>query len=102
MTMNALLSFSAASALALLDLGALRLAVSRLGRRGAPGSGLGLALAVPLKLAVLALGLAWISRQPWYDRRAMIAGLLAPFALFIAWQALSPRLRAPRRAEAQG
>lgn len=85
--MHSFLTFLASSALAGLDLWLLALATRRLGSRGA-GLGVLLAAALALKLAVLVLGAWWISRQPWYVRHALIAGLLAPFALFVLWQGL--------------
>lgn len=88
--------FFAGSVLAAADLGLLALFTRSLGRSA---SGLGLlALMVMLKLALLALGVAWICRQPWNDRPAMLAGLILPFFLFIGWQALRLHLRARRGA----
>lgn len=89
-------SFLAAAALAGADLGLLALFTRRLGRSSA-SMGL-LAALVALKLGLLALGAVWLSRQPWNDRKAMLAGLIAPFAVFIVWQALGLLLRARRRA----
>ena len=96
--MNPILSFVAASALAGLDLGILALATKKLGGAPSKAALAGLSLAVMLKLAVLVAGAAWMSRQPWNDKRAMLAGLLAPFLIFIAWQALRLQLRAGKRA----
>jgi hypothetical protein len=47
-------------------------------------------------VAVLVLGAVWISRQPWYHRGALFAGLLAPFALFVLWQGLRLQLKRQR------
>lgn len=95
---HSLMSFSAAAALVVLDLALLAFFTRRLGR-AASGAGLGLlAVMVLLKLALLALGVAWLSRQPWNVRPAMAAGLLLPFALFIVWQAVRLNLAARRRA----
>lgn len=96
--MNALMSLLAASALAVLDLGLLALVASRLGTGIKGPKALGLGLAVVLKLALLAAGVAWLCSRPWNDRRAMVAGLLAPFALFVVWQALRLQLRSHKRA----
>jgi hypothetical protein len=96
--MNALMSLMAGSALALLDLAVLAWMTSQLGSglKGPKTAALG--VAIVLKLGLLVAGVAWLARQPWNDRRAMIAGLLAPFALFILWQALRLQLRAQKRA----
>ncbi|MGH7442111.1 MAG: hypothetical protein ACREKE_05490 [bacterium] len=93
---DSLLSFALAAVLVSADLALLVVFARRLGR--AAGSGLGLLVLMEmLKLGLLVLGAAWLARQPWNDRRAMIAGLLLPFALFIAWQALSLNLSTRRR-----
>lgn len=94
--MHPLLSFLTASALAALDLGILALATRRLGATPSRRQTLALALGVMLKLAVLVAGAVWMTRQPWNDRNAMLAGLLTPFLLFIVWQALRLQLRAKR------
>jgi hypothetical protein len=96
--MNALISLMAGSVLALLDLAVLAWMTAQLGSglKGPKAAGLG--LAIVLKLGLLVAGVAWLARQPWNDRRAMIAGLLAPFALFIVWQALRLQFRAQKRA----
>jgi hypothetical protein len=96
--MNALISLMAGSALALLDLAVLAWMTSQLGKSLNGSKAVGLGLAIVLKLGLLVAGVAWLARQPWNDRRAMIAGLLAPFALFILWQALRLQLRAQKRA----
>jgi hypothetical protein len=96
--MNALLSLLAASVLASFDLGVLAWMTSRLGAGLKGGQAVTLGLLVVLKLAILAAGVAWLAHQPWNDRRAMIAGLLAPFALFIVWQVLRLQMRAHKRA----
>ncbi|HTB21758.1 MAG TPA: hypothetical protein VK914_03530 [bacterium] len=96
--MNALISLLAASALAGFDLAVLAWMCSRLGAGPKGGQSVTLGLLVVLKLAILAAGVAWLAHQPWNDRRAMIAGLLAPFALFIAWQVLRLQSRAQKRA----
>jgi len=96
--MHPLISFLGASLLTALDLGLLVLVSARIGSRPQSRQLLWLALAVALKLGLLFAGVAWLSHQAWNDRRAMIFGLLAPFALFIAWQALRLQLRAARRA----
>jgi hypothetical protein len=96
--MNSLMSLMAGSTLALLDLAVLAWMTARLGNglKGPKAAGLG--LAIVLKLGLLVAGVAWLAKQPWNDRRAMVAGLLAPFALFILWQALRLQLRAQKRA----
>lgn len=96
--MNPLVSFLAASSLAALDLGILALATRRLGAKPGKAETLALGLGVILKLAVLVAGVAWLSKQVWIDKRAMLVGLLAPFVLFIVWQALRLQLRASKRA----
>lgn len=94
--MHSLATFLASSSLAGIDLLILALAVQRLGRQPGGAQTPLLALAVALKLAVLLAGAIWISRQPWCDRRALFAGLLAPFALFVAWQGLQLQLKRQR------
>ena len=94
--MSSLLTFVLASLLAGLDLFLLALATKRLGRGGSKETVL-LALGVAIKMAILVAGAVWISRQPWYDRKALLAGLVAPFLLFIAWQGLQLQLRHGRR-----
>jgi len=96
--MHSLISLLASSALGLLDLGVLALVTSRLGSGPTGPQAFWLVLAVLLKLALLAAGVAYITHQDWYERRAMIAGLLAPFAGFIFWQALRLQMRAQKRA----
>ena len=96
--MNPLVSFLAASSLAALDLGILALATRRLGAKPGKAETTLLALGVIFKLALLVVGVAWLTKQPWIDKRALLAGLLAPFVLFIAWQALRLQLRAGKRA----
>jgi hypothetical protein len=85
-------SFLAAFALAALDLIVLALAVQKLGQAKTKGLVL-LALAVMLKLAVLVAGVRWISLQPWFDRKAVLLGLLAPFFFFVLWQGLRLQLK---------
>lgn len=92
------LSFVAASVLATADLGLLTLATRRLGARPASPQVLLLALGLMLKLALLFAGCRWIATQPWYDRRGLLAGLVTPFLLFIAWQALRLQVGAKKNA----
>jgi hypothetical protein len=93
-----LTSFFAAFVLAALDLAVLALAVQKLGQ--AKGKGLVLlALAVMLKLAILVAGLHWISLQPWFERKALLLGLLAPFFFFVLWQGLRLQLRHGQQAK---
>jgi hypothetical protein len=94
--MNSLITLLASSGLAGADLLVLVLATQRLGRRPGGLQTWLLALAVMLKVAVLVLGAVWISRQPWYHRGALFAGLLAPFALFVLWQGLRLQLKRQR------
>lgn len=91
--MHSLATFLASSLLAGLDLLLLALATKKLGQK--PGMALSamLGLAVALKLAILVVGAVWISRQPWFHRPALIAGLMAPFALFVLWQGLRLQLK---------
>ncbi len=96
--MNSLFSMLAASAISLADLAVLSLLTRRLGQGGGARRIAALAPALAVKLAALALAVAWLARRPGCDRRAMAVGLLAPFALFIVWQALSLRLDTRRRA----
>lgn len=96
--MNPLVSFLAASGLAALDLGILALATRRLGAKPGKAELIALALGLFFKLALLVVGVAWLTKQGWIDKRAMLAGLLAPFVLFIVWQALRLQLRARKRA----
>ena len=96
--MDPLLSFMAASLLSAADLGVLALATRRLGAKPGAAQTLLLALGLMVKLALLFAGCRWISQQPWYDRRGLFVGLLAPFALFVAWQALRLRTRAGKGA----
>jgi hypothetical protein len=86
-----LTSFLAAFALAAVDLAVLALAVQKLGQAKTKGLVL-LALAVMLKLAVLVAGVRWISLQPWFDRKAVLLGLLAPFFFFVLWHGLRLQL----------
>jgi hypothetical protein len=95
--MDPVLSFVAASILATADLAVLALATLRLGAQANQAQTALLALGLLLKLALLFAGCVWIARQPWFDRRAMLAGLAAPFLLFIAWQALRLQLRNGKR-----
>lgn len=96
--MDPLWTFMAASVLASADLGVLALATRRLGSRPSGAQTVILALGLLLKLALLFAGCVWIARQPWCERRALLAGLAAPFLLFIAWQALRLQMRAGKRA----
>jgi hypothetical protein len=95
--MDPVLSFVAASLLAAADLAVLALATRRLGAQPNQAQTALLALGLILKLALLFAGCVWMARQPWFDRRAMLAGLAAPFLLFIAWQALRLQLRNGKR-----
>jgi len=95
--MDPLLSFVTASLLAGADLGVLALATRGMGAQPNRAQTLFLALGLLLKLALLFAGCLWISHQDWCDRRAMLAGLAAPFVLFIAWQALRLQRRAGKR-----
>jgi len=96
--MYPLICFFASSALAVIVLAILAWFVSRLGSQPKRTELMLLFLAVIAKLGILLAGALWISHQVWYDRRALMVGLLAPFALFVAWQALRLHLRASRRA----
>lgn len=96
--MHPLLSLLAASAVASLDLMLLAYTTARLGTSVDGAGGAAFGLLVVLKLGLLALGVGWLARQPWNDRRAMILGLLAPFALFVVWQAVRLQLRVRRQA----
>jgi hypothetical protein len=93
------LSFVAAWVLATADLGLLALATRRLGARPAAPQVVLLALGLMLKLALLFVGCHWIAAQAWYDRRGLLAGLVAPFLLFIAWQALRLQVGAKKSAK---
>jgi hypothetical protein len=95
--MDPLLSFVTASLLAGADLAVLALATRGLGAQPSPAQTVFLALGLILKLALLFAGCVWIVRQPWCHRPAMLAGLAAPFVLFIAWQALRLQLRSGKR-----
>jgi hypothetical protein len=95
--MSSLLTFVVASLLAGADLWLLAQATRRLGNGAGRRETLLLALGVALKMAVLVGGVFLISRQPWYDRRALLVGLVAPFTLFIAWQGLRLQLSHGRR-----
>jgi len=96
--MHPLITFLAASSLALMDLAVLAWLTSRLGAGPSGRQRVLLGLAVLLKLGVLVAGAAWLSSREWVDRRSMMMGLLAPFALFLAWQVLRLQIRAGRRA----
>ena len=87
-----LTSFLAAFVLAAADLTVLALAVAKLGQAKTKGLVL-LAVAVMLKLAVLVAGVLWISLQHWFDRKAVLLGLLAPFFFFVLWHGLRLQLR---------
>lgn len=93
-----LLSFLSASLLALADLGLLWAGTRSLGARPPKSLLALLTLGVVFKLALLAGGFWWLNRQPWFAKPWGMAGLLAPFALFVAWQALALQLRHGRRA----
>ncbi len=97
--MHSLATFLASSLLAAADLWLLALATKRLGRKAGPTQTVLLGLAVALKLIVLVVGAVWISRQPWFDRKALVAGLMAPFALFVLWQGLRLQLGKGKRAQ---
>lgn len=86
-----MLTFLAASSLSALDLGLLAWSIHRLGQRPKTAELALLALAIGLKLALLVGGALWISHQSWYQRNGLVAGLMAPFALFVLWQALRMR-----------
>jgi len=94
--MDPLFSFVAASVLSTADLALLALATRRLGAHPGRTQALLLGLGLMGKLALLFLGCRWIAAQPWYDRRGLIVGLVAPFALFIAWQALRLQTQSKR------
>lgn len=97
--MHSLATFLASSMLAAADLGILVWATRRLGRRPKQAELLLLSLAVALKLALLVAGAAWISHQAWYQRPGLIAGLTAPFALFVLWQGLRLQVQRGKRAQ---
>jgi hypothetical protein len=96
--MQSLSTFMLASLLAGVDLALLALATRRLGKKDGKRLSLWLGAAVALKMILLVAGAVWISRQAWCDRRALLVGLVAPFALFVAWQGLKLQLRYGRRA----
>lgn len=96
--MSSLGTFLAAFALAGLDLLVLALAVKKLGQRSSKAVLLLLGLLVALKLGLLVLGVAWMSRQPWFERKALLVGLLVPFALFALWQAIQLQRQRDKRA----
>ena len=76
--MESLISLSSAAALVSLDLLLLKAALSYLGKNAdflAPLKAAGLLI---LKLATLALGLAWICRQPWFRIPATAIGIALP------------------------
>ncbi len=81
-----------------MDLGILALATRRLGARPGWSETVALGLGLVFKLVLLVVGVSWLSKQPWIEKRAMLVGLVAPFVLFIAWQALRLQLRAGKRA----
>jgi hypothetical protein len=89
-----LLSLLSAALLGAADLGILAWATSALGARPSTAKLALLSLGVLLKLALLALGFAWLVRQAWFIKVWGMGGLLAPFALFLVWQLLQLQRRA--------
>ena len=93
-----LLSLGAAAGLALADLGILWLATRAIGRTPSRAALALLSVGVVAKLGLLAGGFWWLARQPWFAKPWGMAGLVAPFAVFVAWQAVALQLRHSRRA----
>ena len=89
-----LFSFLSAALLGAADLGVLAWAVSALGSKPGNLKLTLLSLGILIKLAVLALGFAWLTHQDWFLKRWGMGGLLAPFALFLLWQLLQLQRRA--------
>ena len=89
-----LLSFFSAAILAAGDLALLAWATSTLGAKPSQLKLVVLSAGVLLKLAILAGGFAWLSRQSWFIKTWGMGGLLAPFALFVLWQLFQLQRRA--------
>jgi hypothetical protein len=89
-----LISFLSAALLGAGDLGLLAWATSALGAQPSTAKLTLLSLGVLLKLALLALGFAWLTHQAWFLKAWGMGGLLAPFAFFLVWQLLQLQRRA--------
>jgi hypothetical protein len=81
-----LISLSSASFLVALALLLLVAAVSRLGRTQGLLAGLQALGLVTLKFAVLALGLGWMARQPWFRAPAAAFGIALPLIGLVLWK----------------
>lgn len=92
---SALNSFLSAAALAGLDLWLLALAVNSLGTNPNGTKLTLLSMGVVAKFGLLALGFYWMSKQAWFLKPWAAGGAVAPFALFVLWQAL--RLQAAKK-----
>ena len=81
--MESLASLSAAALLVGLALPLLMLAVSRIGRAGGALDALQVMGLVTLKFAILALGLRWMTQQPWFRAPAAALGIAIPLAALV-------------------
>lgn len=61
----------------------LMLAVSRIGKAGGIFTALQVMGLVTLKFAILALGLSWLSKQPWFRAPAAALGIAIPLAALV-------------------
>jgi hypothetical protein len=100
--MNSLISFMAAALLATLDLGVLAWATKSLGTKTSSIKLALMALAVMLKFVVLVGALFLLGRQDWCDKRALLAGMVAPVTVFVIWQFVKLQSRAKSGASGNG
>lgn len=95
--MTTLTSFTLATILASTNLGILAMATRGLGAKHETWKTMALALAVALKLGLLVGGTVWLAKQPGVSKKALMVGLLAPFALFVMYQGLKLQTQFGRR-----
>ena len=81
--MENLISLSVAAVLVGAALRLLVLAVSRLGTSDGIFSALQVMGLVTLKFAILALGLGWMSKQPWFHAGAAAFGIAIPLTALV-------------------
>ena len=87
--MTSLLSLAGAALVTAAALALLMLAVSRLGRTLGLLAALQVMGLMILKFAVLALGLGWMSKQPWFKAPAAAFGIAIPLAALMIWKGRS-------------
>ena len=87
--MENLISLGAAALIVALALALLMLAVSRLGKTLGIFAAFQVLALVTLKLAVLALGIGWMSKQPWFRAPAAAIGIAIPLTALVIWKGRS-------------